>query len=233
MDHTVISDLRAIILDMDGVLVDTEPTHVQAFVLFMKELNLNFNEEDIHAFVGHSVEENIRTINRLWQPDPPLEIKQAARRRDDLYLQLLAERQLTPNPGIIDLIDFGINNHMALALASSSTREQINAILHNLHAHPDYELQLEGIFKTIVAGDEVTHKKPQPDIYARAVQHLRLRPEQCLAVEDSAAGVESAKRAGLYCVAIENRFNDRKKLQQADVVFAAAYDIVQWLFEHR
>jgi beta-phosphoglucomutase-like phosphatase (HAD superfamily) len=81
-------------------------------------------------------------------------------------------------------------------------------------------LKLNGIFEVIVSGDDVTHGKPDPEIYITAAQRLGVAPVACVAIEDAPAGVEAAKRAGMRCIAVTNSVPG-EQLQKADLIVAS------------
>jgi beta-phosphoglucomutase len=84
-------------------------------------------------------------------------------------------------------------------------------------------LSLDGTFEAVVCGNDVTRSKPDPEIYLLAAQRLQLSPAACVAIEDAPAGVESAKRAGMRCIAVTNSVT-REQLRQADLIVASLAD---------
>ncbi|MGD9487284.1 MAG: HAD family hydrolase [Calditrichaceae bacterium] len=220
----------AIILDMDGVLVNTEPIHMESFRLFLDELGVDYTEEFLRSLIGYSVDENIKTINRVYLQGSEISVNQGINRRDEIYLQLINKIQLSTIPGIPELIDYCYNYGIRMALASSSVRSQIDAVLENLSHHPDHAFRLSDFFTTIIAGDDVQNKKPGPDIYINALKALNMRAENCLAIEDSIAGVRSAKAAGIKCLALKNIFHRSADLiVYADEIIDSVMDVVDWL----
>lgn len=225
----MLQQVEAIIMDMDGVLVDTEPIHLAAFKQFMDELQLPYTEKFLHSFIGYSIAHNVQTINQKYMAGRELDVDEAVQQRDAIYLEMIRQTQLAPLPGIIDIIDFCYNHGLRTALASSSSREQVGAILSNLSAHADYELNLVQTFHSIVTGDDVERRKPAPDIYLKTLANLSLPGSGCLAIEDSAAGVRSAKSAGLFCIALRNPFVPEAQLQDADARVDSLAEVVEWL----
>ena len=215
MNLNIPKDLCAIILDMDGVLADTEPIHIEAFRVMLKEYNIVADEEFLISFIGHSVENNIDAINSRYFESHPLPITETAKYRDDIYLKILQGSDLKPMPGIEDFLLFCASHGIRLALASSSIREQIDVILSRLTSRSNDILSYENSFRVIVSGDMVAHKKPAGDIYQLAVQKLNFSADRCFAVEDSVAGIQSAQAAGLKCFVLKNEYND-----EADIAFA-------------
>lgn len=215
MNLNIPKNLCAIILDMDGVLADTEPIHIEAFRVMLKEYNIVADEELLISFIGHSVENNIAAINSRYFESHPLPITETAIYRDDIYLKILQESDLKPLPGIEDLLLFCASHSIKLALASSSILEQIDVILSRLTGSSNDILSYENSFKVIVSGDMVAHKKPAGDIYQLVIKKLNCTADRCFAVEDSVAGIQSAHAAGLKCFVLKNEFTD-----EADIAFA-------------
>lgn len=222
--------IKACILDMDGVIVDTEPIQLEAFRRFLNDYHIQVNQDFLDSFVGYSIQDNMADIKQKFFLDKEFDIASAIRRRNGIYLELIAQQQLTPLPGVLELIDFCQQRRIKLALASSSDRQQVDTIMNRLVK--DYH----SVFHAVVTGDDVIHKKPAPDIYLRVVEQLELPASACLAFEDSRAGIESAKAAGVICFAVRNRYAEERYLQQADRVIDSileALDILEaWGIGH-
>ncbi len=224
--------IRAFILDMDGVLVDTEPVHLESFKILLRDLQLDFNDSFLNSLVGHSVESNITMIFQKIGKAVPEIINAELTRRESIYLDLLQTTDLHPLPGIPALVNICKKNKLELALATSSIREQVDTILEKLSLNFDGNvLSLKENLNVIVSGDQVRHKKPAADIYQQVVHKLKLKPEQCVAVEDSPAGVQSAKAASVHCIALGNRYWNKDQLHeaQADWIVDSIMEIVSAL----
>ncbi|MBN1406727.1 MAG: HAD family phosphatase [Calditrichaceae bacterium] len=215
--------IKAVILDMDGVLVDSEPYHVQSFKIMMDELKLDYDDRVVHSFIGHSIEANIQAINEQFMRGRELNLKEAVDYRDEIYLNLIKQSDLKPLPGVFEFIETCRNKNIRLALASSSIREQVDVIINKLSGHG---WNLSSIFSSIVSGDDVVNRKPDPEIYTRTIQNLGLSAKQCLAIEDSPAGVQSAKSAGLYCIGLKSIFINPDELNDADLLINDINQIV-------
>ncbi|MDZ7342840.1 MAG: HAD family phosphatase [candidate division KSB1 bacterium] len=230
--------IKACILDMDGVIVDTEPIQLEAFRRFLNDYHLQVSTEFLDGLVGYSVQDNMADIKKKFFIDKEFDIASAIRRRNEIYLQMIAQQQLSPLPGVLELIDFCQQRKIKLAVASSSDRQQVDTIMNRLVQN------YRSVFHAVVTGDDVIHKKPAPDIYLQVVEQLQLPAASCLAFEDSRAGVESAKAAGVICFAVRNRYAEERYLQQADRVIDSileALDILKawgieqgaWRIEHK
>jgi beta-phosphoglucomutase-like phosphatase (HAD superfamily) len=221
--------LTALILDMDGVLVDTEPIHMEAFRLFLEQNGLGYTQELLESFIGYSIEDNIKNIIEEYNLHQTLSLQEGIQQRDTIYLSLINRQVLKVNYGIYELMDFCIDHHVDLALASSSSYEQINAILKNLaQNYPATEMSFNQ-FNAIVSGDDVINKKPAPDIYNLMLKKLAKHPENCVALEDSPAGIESAEKAGLYVIGLVTPYIEKVKLRKANWLVESVAEIVeQW-----
>ena len=218
--------ITALILDMDGVLVDTEPIHMEAFRLFLEQRGLSYTPEFLKSFIGYSIEDNIKNIIEDYNLHQTISLQEGIHQRDTIYLSLISKQVLKANCGIYELMDFCIDNDVDLALASSSSHEQIDAILKNLVKNYPTAERFFNKFSTIVSGDDVVNKKPAPDIYSLTLKRLVRHPENCLAIEDSPAGVESAEKAGLYVIGLVTPYVEKTKLNKAHWLIESVADVV-------
>ena len=186
----------AVICDMDGVLLDSEPIQMAAFNAVLEPYGLSYSPESFCQFIGIRAIDNFRhivTIHGLPCDPQDLNRQKAAR-----YRQLLRV-QAVPRPGIVALLDDLARCGVPLALASSSPRDDIALTLACL--------DMRSVFAAIVSGDEVVHGKPAPDIFLAAGQRLStqvrqaLPPGVCLVIEDNAVGIAAAGAAGMRCLA--------------------------------
>jgi len=226
---TVLSRCEALILDMDGVIVDSEPIHGEAFRIFLEKLKVPYTEEFISDLVGHSVNHNIQTINETYLQGRPLEIDEGVKRRNTVYLNLITNRSLKPIDGIEELLLLSKERGRKLGLASSSVREQIDAILKNLSQNNEKKINFQTVFDVTVSGDEVRHKKPAPDIYKKVIQSLGIDKNNCIAIEDSEPGILSAKANGIYSIALKNQYLKEKDALTADLIINSINDLVEMM----
>ncbi len=227
--YSILKKREAIILDMDGVIVDSEPIHAESFRMFLDNLNVSYTEEFINDLVGHSVDSNIQAVNQEYLSENPLDIKKGVKIRDALYLGLITDRPLKPLDGIEDLILFCKKKGIKLGLASSSVQEQVDAILDSLSQNSKQKINYQTVFDVTVSGDEVSQKKPAPDIYHKAIQTLGIDRDKCMAIEDSEAGIISAKANDIFCIALRNQFLKENKTLAADLVINSINDVVNMM----
>jgi len=211
---------------MDGVLVDTEPIHIKAFQMFMDELNLNYEPKYIHSFVGYSIDQNVRKINQDYLSGREIPVDEGVNRRDQIYISLLKNTLREPLSGVKELFQFCAENKIIPALASSSWQDQVDLILDILKQNDN---DLRPYFKSVVHGNHVKRRKPAPDIYLRTVENLGLPASACWAIEDSGAGVQSAKAAGIQVIGLSSPFNTPEQLQPADKIVTSLLEAKAFL----
>ena len=199
---------QAVIFDMDGVLVDSEPVHFRSTVRVMRDqFGIAFTEADNREFLGS-------TDRHMWEVlrqrhGLPLTVEELTRRRKEVYLRLLGEG-LPWRDGIRPLIADLAAAGYRLAVASSGLRRIIEHVLDDggVRCH----------FEAVVTADDIPTPKPAPDIYLEAARRLGLEPSQCVAVEDTDVGVRAAKTAGMYVIAFPTMTTAAMDFGVADLV---------------
>ncbi len=199
----------AVIFDMDGVLVDTEPSYFQSNTVLFRELGFSLPEAEYAAFVGSSSYRMWSTLKTRFHLAEKVDELIARSYRAHLN-SLMALESLDPIPGIVSLLDRLSDLALPLGLASSSPRLVIELTLE--------KSGLSGYFPVSVAGDEVPHGKPHPDIFLATASLLGVAPGQCLVVEDSPHGVAGAKAAGMGAVGFANPNSGSQDLSRADLI---------------
>ncbi len=201
------STIRAVIFDMDGVLVDSEPLINAAAIAMFKEKGLVVQPDDFLPFVGAGEARYIGGVAEKYHF--PLDIDAAKQRTYEIYLDLIPSH-LKAFPGTHDFVLACRKAGLRVAVASSADKIKVVANLHEIDLPPDS-------WDKVVTGEDVTHKKPAPDIFLFAAQRLDIEPSACTVMEDAVNGIQAAKAAGMRCVAVATTF-PAQRLQKADVV---------------
>ena len=198
--------IKALIFDLDGTLANTELLHYRAWRQTLLENGVDdFTFDDFRIFIGTS---NEKVAGDYIESDNiQKDIHALVLEKQALYLTLIPEIELFP--GVAETIA-RLHSTYRLAIASSSHKKEIDAIVksHNLTEY----------FELIVGGDMVKHKKPDPEIYLKVQQALAIETYECIAFEDSEHGLNSAKNAAMYGVAIPNEFTQHHDFSRADLV---------------
>jgi HAD superfamily hydrolase (TIGR01509 family) len=185
--------LKMIVFDLDGVILDSEPLHEHAKIRILKEhgitekVDLSFSVGQPNKMLWHMM------INRFHinKSEEALEKLQY-----EYILEEIKDKQIPTSIGLMELLQYLKNNEIKIGLASSSDRFYVDAILKYYNIL-DY-------FEYIVAGDEVKRKKPEPDIYLKIMELSQLKANEVNAIEDSYAGSKAATQAGLKCIGYHN-----------------------------
>jgi beta-phosphoglucomutase len=199
--------IRAVIFDMDGVLVDSEPLINAAAIAMFKEKGLTVHPTDFLPFVGAGEDRYIGGVAEKYRF--PLDLPAAKQRTYEIYLDLVPSR-LEAFPGAHDLVLACREGGLLVAVASSADRIKVVANLKKINLPPEF-------WDTVVVGEQVPHKKPAPDIFLSAARNLNVNPSACVVVEDAINGIQAAKVAGLRCIAVATTFL-AERLQEADLV---------------
>jgi len=218
---------RAVLFDMDGLIVDTEPIHFMAFRGMMREYGHEIDDGLMPSFVGFPESENIRDLKRIYELDAPAE--EMAKRRYGLFMKLIRVEPFSVLPGFWELSEEVRRRGLKQAVVSSSTVEQIEVILGRLFAtRPDLPLP-QDYFDAVVTGDDIKRNKPAPDIYLFAAERLGLRPQECLVFEDTPPGVQAAVNAGMTVIAVPNEYSKTLQFPGAYAVIAGLSDGARYL----
>ena len=213
--------IKAVIFDMDGCLVDTEPVINRAAILGLQEWGVQAQPEDFTPFIGAGETAYIGGAAKKYGVPYEPAMKD---RVYEIYLDIV-EEMLKPMPGAIECLAQLKNAGFRLALASSADHIKIDA-----------NLRVAGIerklFDVILGAEDVTQKKPAPDIYLKTAEKLSVAPEQCVVVEDALNGIQAAKSAGMVCIAVATTFA-RETLARAkpDMLVADLFEVLEMLME--
>lgn len=205
--------LRAACFDFDGVIVDSEPLHLEAERRALAKLGITFSLMEKEKFVGGTVR---GTAERICSHYGIGNVESFFAERQQIFAELV-ESELKLLPGAREALSRLRAAGVPLALVSSGESEYIRAALAS-HG-------LQGLFHVVVTQQDVAAHKPDPEPYLTAADHLGFPPGQCLAVEDSPTGVASARAAGLLCIAVPSPATIDADFSGADLRLASLVDL--------
>jgi len=211
---------KALIFDMDGVLIDSEPLHKKIEQDILKELgvNLPLDEHFKYASMGKefwNIIEKEFGYNKITTADE-LHKEKAVR-----YIKVLTSKPILPIDGLIELVSYAKKKGLILAVASSSSIYNINLVLK--------AIGLDQYFTLIVSGEQVPRNKPFSDIYLKTAALLNLTPDECMVIEDSANGVKSAIGAGIYCIGYRNLNSGKQDISRANVIVDSLNEAIKYI----
>ena len=188
----------AYIFDNDGVLVDTEPKWFEAYVRLLKPYGIIYEMSVHRRIMGQSAESCIEFIQKTYPqlPQGASGTKELLKKRALLIQAVKTESPIRPKPGVIEFLDEVKKRNIPVAMATGTSRYDINDQLASLG--------WKNMFGAVVAGDEIAHSKPAPDIYLEAARRVGVEPQFCLAFEDGVSGLLSAKAAGMATVFVHD-----------------------------
>jgi len=202
--------ITAVLFDMDGVLIDSIPTHLEAWAISFQEKNLpGFTNDFYYSMIGcknsdlllgHLKNEHISLSDK--------EIENILLEKEIVFRDLV-EKSGKTTPGVKNWLNFLKVNEILCAVASSGVMLNIVHVLKSL--------DLSEYFTSILSADALPYGKPNPQVFQLAAASLGTDPSECLVIEDAAAGIEAAKSAGMACLAIATSYSS-KELTKANLV---------------
>ena len=212
----------AAIFDWDGVIIDSSRQHEESWERLSREIGKPLPEGHFKAGFGRKNEFIIPHLLN-WE-DREVEVRRLSLRKEALYREIVRERGLEPLPGVRTWLDRLAASGIPCAVGSSTHRENIEAALEML-GFREY-------FSKIVTSEDVSHGKPDPEVFLKAAEKLGMPPARCVVFEDAHVGIEAAQRAGMRVVAVAttNPIADLGKadraVHQLDELQPA--DLAQW-----
>lgn len=216
--------IEAVIFDMDGVLIDSEPLHFKVDEMVLKLLQVDKGKYYLERFVGYTNPAMWKIIKEENQLEQSIEALIELQMR--IKLDFLEKSNYMAIDGVLELLNKIQAKKIPLAIASSSPRIFIEAVIE--------KIQIEKYFQIVVSGEEVPESKPAPDVFLKAAELLGVQPENCLIIEDSKSGTIAAKSAGMKCIGFQNPNSGNQDLSRADLIVKNFNDVdftkIQFLF---
>jgi len=200
---------KAIIFDMDGVLVNSEPFHVEIEKQQFLLNRLHISDEEHRLYMGVASDVMWKSIAERHSLNVSVEeITEQNRVESIRFFNELKEIPVMPE--LPELLESLKQKNYPMAVASSSFPEIIELILKRTG--------LRKYFQVVVSSQEAGKSKPEPDVFLLAARKLKVQPQDCLVIEDSKNGIKAAKAAGMRCVAYQSPEVNPQNQKEADVV---------------
>jgi len=204
--------VSAVIFDMDGVLVDNSQVHDETWRIVCEKYGKKESINQIKNIFGGT---NEIFVERLLGITDKQLARQIAKEKEALYREVFSKTIKAPD-GLIPLLFSLRKRKIRLAVGSSGPKENLDFVLDSL--------EIRGFFDVLVDESKVNKGKPDPEIYLKVAQELKISPTECVVFEDSIFGLEAAKAAGMKVIAITTSFS-RDKLQLADIIIDSFTEI--------
>lgn len=201
--------LKAVLFDMDGVIVDTEPLHKKAYFTVFEELGLNVDSDLYNSFTGNSTQKVAERLISLFNlPTSWQEIAKRKRKHFKHYFDNDPTFDLIP--GVLSLIKHYHQNNIKLIIASSAHRNTIGWVLEKFELSP--------YFSDFISGAELKESKPAPEIFLLAAERVNEPVENCMVIEDSTNGILAASRAGIFCAAYRSEHSKGQDYEKSNLL---------------
>src|SRR5215469_12832348 len=198
MSMTMRQDIRAIVVDMDGVLIDSHPTHRAAWREFLQSLGIDAGDRDLEFILEG------RTRNEILRhflgdlPEPELQVH--GQRKDEIFRSM--EHDIQPLSGVLGFLSKLEMAGIARAVATSASEIRTFATLERMG--------LGGFFDAVITAADVIAGKPHPMVYHLACERMNVRPLQAVAFDDACAGIQAARSAGMRCIGVASNGSSAK-----------------------
>ncbi len=207
---------------MDGVILDSEPIYYQIETELFRNLGITISDEEYHTFVGLSMMEMWRKIKNNHNLKGKIE--NLVESNNKVVCQYFSNLEnLHPTPFLEQFMQNLLEKNIKLAVDSSSSKKLINIILE--------KLKLKKYFEICVSGNEIKNGKPAPDIFLHTANLLKVKPEECLVIEDSTNGVKAAKSACMGCIGFQNLNSGNQDLSAADMIISTFSGLYKKIIE--
>ncbi|KQR92521.1 ABC transporter ATP-binding protein [Chryseobacterium sp. Leaf180] len=201
--------LKAVLFDMDGVIVDTEPLHRKAYFKTFAELGIEVSEELYNSFTGASTKRVCEILIAQFHLKQTVE-EITAIKRDHFKDYFYHDETFDLILGVRQLIEHYFNHGIKLIVASSASMTTINMVFD--------KFKLEDYFGGKISGADLTESKPDPEIFQLAAKMAGEPIKNCLVIEDSTNGIIAAHRAGIFCVAYKSPHTHNQDYSMANMI---------------
>jgi len=200
--------LKAVLFDMDGVIVDTEPLHCKAYYKMFDAVNINVSVALYESFTGQSTLSICKQLCCHFNLDKTAETLVALKRKffKDLFIN---DSELSLIDGVLNLIKDYHTHGLTLVLASSASMTTINNVFTRFN--------LDQYFIAKLSGADLKASKPHPEIFEKAAQASGFNISECMVIEDSTNGIAAANAANIYCVGFKSPNSKNQEYQNADI----------------
>ena len=206
---------KALIFDMDGVIVDSEPVHNKATTIILEKIGVDPMQHPFEEYVGIAYPDIFASVIKEFDLDTTVDDIMEMHKKN--IIDIFKDEILIPIEGTIKLIQEAKKAGCPIAVASSSSREMIELVLG--------KLDIRAYIDVIVSGEELPKGKPDPAIFLKASELLGIAPDHCTVIEDSPHGVAAAKTAGMTCIGYQNPNSGNQNLEGANLIVHDMMDV--------
>lgn len=212
--------IKAIIFDMDGLMINSERVTYECYVKVLEKMNLTMSEDFYKRLLGKTLSSAYQIMFDEYGKDFPMDdvLKDVHQLMNDIF-----EKDGVPlKDGLIELLTYLKENNYLTIVATSSTRNRVEHLLGMA--------DILKYYNDSICGDEVTHGKPNPEVFLRACEKIGVEPSQALVLEDSEAGIQAAHSAQIPVICIPDmKYPEPKYAQMTTEIFNSLHDVIDYL----
>ncbi|MBI5393165.1 HAD family phosphatase [Candidatus Woesearchaeota archaeon] len=198
--------IKAVIFDMDGVIINSEPLHDESTNILLKKYNITIPQAEKTQFFGLNDKDMFKIIiakHKLKKTPEEL-----TKERELIYFDIIDKKGLELFPGILETIK-KFSKRYKLAIATSAEKTKVDFTLKKFN--------LQQYFPVLITAEDIIKGKPDPEPYCKTIKKLNIKAREAIVIEDSVNGMKSALDAGCFCIAVTNTFS-AKELKGADLI---------------
>lgn len=213
--------IKAVIFDMDGLMIDSEPYHQKAFDQVLRKYGSSLSTEENNKYVG--LGDTAAAVDIISRKKLQITVEDLLAQKESVYLELL-QSSITANEGLLDLLVFLKRNTILSAIASGSSVTEIEAVIKHLY--------IETFFDFYCSSTQVPQRKPAPDIFLYAAKHLGVSPSECVVLEDAPSGLRAGKAANIPVIIVPSNETKDKDFSTADHIVSSLCDVPELLAKY-
>lgn len=208
--------IKAVIFDMDGLMLETEYLQSKASETVLIEYGKKpvLNKDGVVQPVGLNARKIWKLFKKKYDIDEDVEV--LLDKKNKVYIKLL-KKKVVAKPGLYKLIKLLINHNIKIAVASSSVFEHIEFVVD--------KLKIKQYFHALISGEDFKRGKPYPDIFLKTAEDLDIKPRECVVLEDAETGVVAGKSAGMKVIAVPNKYTKSHNFLKADLIVNSLEEI--------
>lgn len=203
---------------MDGVLRDSEKANIISGIKTFEKLGIHIKKKETDLIIGRHPDDYLKDFKKIYDFNED----EYNKLKFPMYYDMI--KKIPINPETKPLLELLKKNNLKIALCSSSPKRGVY----------DYfidKYNLGKYFDVVIAFEDISKRKPSPDSYLKALKKLKLKKDECIVIEDSEVGVEAAKKAGIKCIAIPNKWTKKGDFSKADIVLKSLKKITPELIK--
>ena len=211
--------IKAVIFDMDGLIIDSEEISYACYNSLLEKENLTLSKELYTQFLGKSVENGFHLIEDNYHIH--IDVEKALIEFKDIMQKMVEERGVPLKDGLIELLDYLQDNNYKTIIATSSNLTRVHQLLDN---------EIFSRFDDIICGDEVTNGKPNPEVFLRACEKLGVQANEAIVLEDSEAGIQAAYDAQIPVICIPDlKYPQEEYINKTEIILQSLKEVIPYL----